>query len=85
MIPQVFNQNAPHDAIYVGRGTLFGNPFVIGKNGTREQVIELYRGWLETHPSIVNAARQQLRGKNLRCYCKPLACHADVLLEIANS
>ena len=36
-----------HDgAIYIGRGSKWGNPFVIGKDGTRAEVIEKYGQWL---------------------------------------
>ena len=74
--------------IYIGRPSEWGNPFVIGKDGTREQVIEKYRQWI--HSSDVKAtalrrkARVALRGKVLGCWCVPEACHGDILLDIAN-
>ena len=44
-----------------------------------------YRAWLTQQPDLVAAARSHLRGKTLCCWCPPhLACHADVLIEIAN-
>lgn len=71
-------------AVYVGRPTKWGNPFVIGKHGTREQVIARYRAMLDANPALKAAAREELRGKDLVCWCAPLACHADVLMEVAN-
>lgn len=70
--------------VYVGRPTKFGNPFVIGRDGTRDQVITKYREWINDNPDLIAAAKAELRGKNLICWCAPEACHADVLLEIAN-
>ena len=71
--------------VYVGRPTKWGNPYRIGEDGNREQVLEKYRVYLMANPGIVEGARNELRGKNLACWCKPGEdCHADILLEIAN-
>lgn len=70
------------DAVYVGRPSKWGNPFVVGKHGNRIEVIKFYRQWLT--PEMKEAARQELKGKDLVCWCAPLPCHADVLIEIAN-
>lgn len=75
----------PKGAVYVGRPSKWGNPFIIGKDGSREEVIEKYKQFLESRPDLVEAARAELRGKNLVCWCAPLACHADVLMDIANN
>lgn len=84
-MPRVLNRR-DHGAsgIYVGRPSRFGNPFLIGRDGSREQVIAKYREWLCEQPDLVAAAKIELHGKDLICWCAPLACHADVLLEIAN-
>ncbi len=74
---------APFD-VYVGRPTKWGNPFIIGKDGTRDEVIAKYRKWLESSP-ILMASLPELRGKVLACWCAPLACHADVLVELSNA
>ena len=86
-IPRVVNRGArPHDCdpVYVGRPSPFGNPFKIGRDGTREEAIDKYRCWLLSQPELVEDARRELRGRDLECWCAPLPCHADVLLEIAN-
>lgn len=77
-------QKIPADAVYVGRPSKFGNPFVIGRDGTREEVVKKYSEWLLSQPKLVAAAKKELKGKKLICWCAPLACHADVLLKIAN-
>ena len=91
----------PEGAVYVGRPTKWGNPFRIGTpNGDdymscsdRAEAVAKYRSELTTFGRSVNFTgctaaeiRQELRGKNLACWC-PLdqPCHADVLLELANS
>lgn len=71
--------------VYIGRPSKWGNPFVIGKDGTRNEVIEKYRSWLLSQPQLIKDAREQLRGKVLGCWCSPSACHGDVLSEVANS
>ncbi len=90
MNPAVHNKrySAPADAVYIGRPSKWGNPFVIGKDGDREQVIEKYRWWLTTTlagDALFQAARRELVGKDLVCWCSPEPCHGDVLLVAANS
>lgn len=84
--PKVWNKrdpNVPKDAVYVGRPTKWGNPFVIGRDGTREETIQKYRGTITL--IVERAAKLELKGKHLVCWCAPKPCHADVLLEIANA
>ncbi len=69
--------------VYVGRPTKWGNPFVIGPDGSRAQVIAKYRQWLPLQAHLMQAL-PELRGKVLGCYCAPQPCHADVLAELAN-
>jgi hypothetical protein len=90
---------APPDAVYVGRPTSWGNPFNVASEHigpyeeplgvffTRERAIEEYRAWMaaDSQEPLRQQARRTLRGKHLVCWCAPLPCHADVLLEIANA
>ena len=62
----------------------FGNPFVIGANGTRAEVIAKYRAWLLSAPFLVRQL-EELKGKRLGCWCKPARCHGDVLAELADA
>jgi hypothetical protein len=73
----------PHGAIYIGRPGKWGNPFVIGRDGTREEVVAKYRAHLLGNAALL-AALPELRGKDLVCWCAPHACHGDVLLALAN-
>lgn len=81
----------PEGAVYVGRPTKFGNPYSNKSESkldaySRASAVEFYRVHLERNPELVEAAKRELRGKDLACFC-PLnePCHADVLLEIANA
>lgn len=67
---------------YIGRPGVWGNPFSIGKDGTREEVIEQYRAWLLASTLMDNL--HELKGCNLVCWCAPLACHGDILFDLAN-
>ena len=69
----------PSDAVYVGRGSPWGNPFKIGVDGDRRDVIQRFCD--EILPGLDVTP---LRGKNLVCFCAPLPCHADHLLRKAN-
>ena len=70
--------------VYIGRPSKWGNPLEIGDGLTREDVIKGYELYLEEHPELVAAAKRELRGKILGCWCKPKVCHGDVLARIAD-
>ena len=80
----------PYD-VYIGRAngryrlqrSIWHNPFKIGKDGNREEVIEKYERYLlEERPDLVERL-PELRGKGLACWCAPERCHGDVLLRLA--
>ncbi len=88
------------EAVHVGRPGPWGNPFIVGKDGDAAYCVDLYKALLAgflrvgADPDIAALERtrrfvaenvEELRGKNLACWCKPGApCHANVLLEVAN-
>jgi hypothetical protein len=76
-------RRAPFD-VYVGRPSVWGNPFRLRTERERARVVEQYRQWLEGQPALLARARGELRGKVLGCWCAPRPCHADVLAAIAN-
>jgi hypothetical protein len=73
----------PYD-IYCGRPSIWGNPFEIGKDGTRKEVIAKFKKYLLENQELVDKL-PELRGKILGCWCAPKACHCDVLADFANS
>lgn len=80
----VVNKQRSKFDVYIGRGSKWGNPYRIGIDGNREQVIQKYKRDFDngkfTHEELL-----KLRGKRLGCFCKPLDCHGDVLAEYLNS
>jgi hypothetical protein len=89
----------PPGAIYIGGpmyrggyrlpGSKWRNPFQIDKpnkkrDGTREEVVARFRAWLCDQPELL-ASLPELRGHHLVCWCAPLPCHGDLLLEFANA
>lgn len=83
------------DAVIVARPGKWGNPYTLGGPGGRDGAVDAFR-WLlseakgralEVHPyPSLDEIRAELRGKDLACWCPlHLRCHADVLLELANS
>lgn len=104
MIPQRIRRSRakgarlPENTVCVDRSTKWGNPFVVGKHGTREECVNLYRGLLSgyicvssdiapnllmAYRAMLVACRHELKGRNLACWCGPGPCHADALLEVA--
>lgn len=88
----------PPNTVKVDRTTKWGNPFIVGKPGgmftakvmDRRHAYMLFKSIASEIPALVAASRSELRGKNLACWCPhddPYedACHAAVLLEIANA
>ena len=76
-------KHASATRVYIGRPSKWGNPFVIGRDGSRAEVVAKYRAWIVTQPALMNAL-EELRGRDLVCWCAPLACHGDVLIDLAN-
>lgn len=82
-LPRVHNRyhnTAPADAIYIGRGSPHGNPFVISAGMSRDDVCNRFEA--EILPTLDVSA---LRGKDLVCFCKPQRCHGDSILLKANA
>lgn len=84
------HHNVPYD-IYIGRGSIWGNPFshifstkTVTMVKTREEAVERYREWILTQPHLMKKVHK-LKGKTLACYCKPKCCHGDVLAEMADT
>jgi len=83
---KVWNMKSPYkprDVVYIGRPSKWGNPFVIGKDGDRASVILKYENYLLNSPELLKQL-DELRGKDLVCFCAPNACHGDVLIKILN-
>ena len=69
--------------VFIGRPSRWGNPFHIGRDGPRDEVIRKFRNWLIRQPGLLRDVRT-LRGKVLGCDCPPRPCHGDVLAALAD-
>jgi len=70
----------PYD-VYIGRPGPWGNPFMVGDDGSRRQVIEKYEEWVRSKPEMMQMI-PHLKGKVLGCWCYPKSCHGDVLVQL---
>lgn len=87
------------DNIYIGRAEIvfidgrrfpksssnFANPFKIGKDGTRDEVIQKYKNYITEKIKTNNSLKLELvnmKNKNLGCWCAPERCHGYVLLDL---
>jgi Domain of unknown function (DUF4326) len=90
----LFHGAVPGGAVYVGRAapglqrSIFANPYP-ARDGGRIAAVRRYRGYLASRPELAAAARRDLAGRDLACWCplpapgEPDDCHAAVLLEAA--
>lgn len=88
----IVNKHHGKSGEYIGRGSPLGNPFVIGKDGSREQVIAKYRVWLNEqimrkNPVVLDELNRlgnkaiDENGLALQCFCYPKPCHGEVIKE----
>lgn len=87
---RVVNLNHDEYDVFIGRGSKWGNPFTHIKDKatladfiveTREEAIESYREYILNNKELMEAL-PELEGKTLGCFCKPLSCHGDILLQL---
>jgi len=84
MITKVVHCKKEKYDVYIGRPSLFGNPFSIGRDGNRKEVIAKFGVYFfkrimtdkKFHLAVLG-----LKGKILGCWCKPKECHGDIIVE----
>lgn len=67
-------------SVRIDRSSDFGNPFILGDDGSRDQVCDAYRDHYLPHKPSILAQMNGLRGKVLVCHCYPERCHGESLL-----
>jgi len=85
-LPRILNKRTdriPPGAYYCGRPGPLGNPFVIGRDGTRDDVVDKFDAWAPTQPKLM-AIIATLEGRDLVCWCAPLRCHCEPIRRLAN-
>lgn len=78
------------EGVYIGRPSIFGNPFTMKDESMRAEVIQQYRQYFYEKLSVNEPFRNEVRrlihmarigDLYLICWCSPLACHGDVIKE----
>ena len=82
---KVVNKYKEKYTVYIGRPSIFGNPYTIRKDSDREGVINLYRYYVRSELEVLKAIYSLPKDAILGCYCKPKACHGDVIVELYNN
>ncbi|AFC21599.1 hypothetical protein GAP32_149 [Cronobacter phage vB_CsaM_GAP32] len=87
--PVLINRHKGEFDVYIGRGTIWGNPHPIdpGQGISRQISIEMYREHLYKcleDGTITVKDVLSLSGKRIGCSCSPLPCHGDVIIEVFN-
>ena len=84
----VCNKTTDRYDVNIGRPSIYGNPYKIGKDGTRKDVVEKFRQYfykrITWDDEYLNSILL-LKGKRLGCFCKPNDCHGDVICEYLNN
>lgn len=79
--PRVVNMKREECDVRIDRKSEWGNPFLIGKDGNRLEVIARYAEWLPTQAKLMRKL-PSLSGKRLGCHCSPQPCHGDVIVAL---
>ena len=85
-MPIVLNKRkviVPPTAIDIDAGTMWEMPFMIGKDGSRAEVLMMHGRWFFQQEELL-CALPSLAGHDLVCACSPRPCHGDLLLWLAN-
>ena len=78
----VVNVNRDSYDVFIGRPSKWGNPFMVGKDGSRDDVIRKYAEWIIRQPVL--GSLDEVYGKRLGCYCFPKRCHGEILAALAD-
>lgn len=91
MKTRVVNRRKEPFDCYIGRPSIWGNPFSHMPGtaakfvvATRQDALDKFREWFLSQPELVERARRELKGKVLGCWCRPASCHGDVIAEIVD-
>lgn len=89
-MPKIYNlrrkNEIPYGAVRIDRQSKFGNPFVMkdDSDSERNRVCDEYEAWIKTKPQLIAAIKEELKGKDLMCWCAPKRCHGETIMRIAN-
>ena len=79
-----YHKDAPANAVNIMRGTPWGNMFIIGKDGDRDEVCDRFENRIINDRSMILRIQEELYQQPLVCCCWPKRCHGETLIYIAN-
>ena len=79
---RVVNNVAPAGSVAIGRGSVWGNPFIIGADGDRDTVISKFYHYAKWRLERETKWLEPLQGKDLACYCSPNPCHGNAIINL---
>lgn len=82
----VVNVNTDAFDVFIGRPSVYGNPFIIGRDGDRNAVIDKFKEYwyAPEQKSLRERALEELPEKTIGCFCKPSKCHGDIIASYVN-
>lgn len=84
----VVNKKKDNYDVYIGRGSKYGNPYIIGEDGSRDIVIRKYKEYFYENLAsceFTDKELYKLKNKRLGCFCKPENCHGDIIADYVDS
>lgn len=79
---RVVNKHRERHTVYIGRGSIYGNPYYITFKRSREEAIELYEMYARGKPELLEAIKRLPEDAVLGCFCAPFPCHGDVIIKL---
>lgn len=67
--------------IYIGRPSIWGNPYIMDADHDRDDVLDCYNDYIRSETELL-IKLHTLKDKTLGCFCSPLRCHGDILKEL---
>lgn len=87
--PRLLNKRTDRigpDAVYIGRPSRYGNPFIMKQEKDRDRACDFFEEWImkDEQKYLRDEIKQKLKGKDLFCFCSPKRCHGETVMRIAN-
>lgn len=90
-MPEVYSKRKgapkpPGYAVLIDRTTSLGNPYVIGRDGNREEVLQQFEAYARDRirrDANFRATVRSLLVADLLCWCAPLPCHGNIYHKLA--
>lgn len=79
---KVVNKRKERYTHYIGRPSVFCNPYIIGKDGTREQVVQMFEDYARNNHELLSAIKKLPEDAILGCFCFPEPCHGDIIVKL---